>query len=503
MSSTRTTPRASWRRACSRRGRGTRVRSSRSATTRVDKKQAQNLDRDDMVTTVMSAFTSDDGPLRPLPRPQVRPDRAGGVLRPPGRLRRRRPGQPAVRPRPGRRTADAPRRSPPRRTRRLAGTADRRAATRRPSREWERRRTDAVWEVVDARRRSTTANGSVPTKLADGSVRFGGPRPERDTYTLTLTPGRTTITGAPARSPDGRRAAAQGAGPAGQRQPAPQRGPRLRRRRRARQRGRADPRRGRRLRPGRLDGRPWPSTASRARPGASTPPSASRTRRSSRSPGRWRCPPAVTLRVVLEQTHGGGHLIGRLRLAVTDAERPEGRSAAARRDRRDLCDARRASAARRSGRRWPGTSCSISSRPKRRRCPRRARSSRRRATSRPRAVSARRRGAGPCSCCAAARSASRCGRRRPARCRACRACPGQFALSSAGRRGRAPGGAGALAGRPAQRADLAVARQPPVAPPLRPRHRRHAGRHRQDGRAAVAPGTARLARLRGPRRRRR
>ena len=34
-----------------------------------------------------------DGPLRPLPRPQVRPDHPGGLLRPPGRLRRSGPGR--------------------------------------------------------------------------------------------------------------------------------------------------------------------------------------------------------------------------------------------------------------------------------------------------------------------------------------------------------------------------------------------------------------------------
>ena len=54
----------------------------------IDRQIGHYLDRDDMVTTVMSTFVSTHGPLRPLPRPQVRPDPAGRVLRPPGRLRR-------------------------------------------------------------------------------------------------------------------------------------------------------------------------------------------------------------------------------------------------------------------------------------------------------------------------------------------------------------------------------------------------------------------------------
>ena len=66
----------------------------------IDKKQAQYLDRDDMVTTVFTADRQHDGPLRPLPRSQVRSDSADGVLRPASGVRRRRSRESAVRRRP-------------------------------------------------------------------------------------------------------------------------------------------------------------------------------------------------------------------------------------------------------------------------------------------------------------------------------------------------------------------------------------------------------------------
>ena len=66
----------------------------------IDRQIGFYIDRDDMVSTVMSTLRQPDGPLRPLPRPQVRPDLAGGVLRPAGRLRRRRPGRAGLRSRP-------------------------------------------------------------------------------------------------------------------------------------------------------------------------------------------------------------------------------------------------------------------------------------------------------------------------------------------------------------------------------------------------------------------
>ena len=70
------------------------------------------------------------------------------------------------------------------------------------------------------------------------------------------------------------------------------------------------------------------------------------------------------------------------------------------------------------------------------------------------------------------------------------------------RRGRAPRRPGPLAHRPEERADLALDRQPRLALPLRPRHRRHAQRLRPHGPAADAPRAARLAGGRVPRRRR-
>ena len=69
----------------------------------IDEQDRPHLDRDDMVANTMSHVRQPDRPLRPLPQPQVRPDPAGGLLPPAGRVRRRRPRRPAVRPRPGRR----------------------------------------------------------------------------------------------------------------------------------------------------------------------------------------------------------------------------------------------------------------------------------------------------------------------------------------------------------------------------------------------------------------
>ena len=60
--------------------------------TKIDGKIARHLDRDDMVANTDRHVHQPDGPLRPVPRPQVRPDHAGGLLPPPGRLRGPRPG---------------------------------------------------------------------------------------------------------------------------------------------------------------------------------------------------------------------------------------------------------------------------------------------------------------------------------------------------------------------------------------------------------------------------
>ena len=54
-----------------------------------------------MVTTTVQHVLQPDRPLRPVPRSQVRPDHAGGLLQPAGRLRRPRPGRSRVRRRSG------------------------------------------------------------------------------------------------------------------------------------------------------------------------------------------------------------------------------------------------------------------------------------------------------------------------------------------------------------------------------------------------------------------
>ena len=51
-------------------------------------------DLDDMITATGDRLPRPDRPLRPLPRPQVRPDRPARLLRPPGRLRRGQPRRP-------------------------------------------------------------------------------------------------------------------------------------------------------------------------------------------------------------------------------------------------------------------------------------------------------------------------------------------------------------------------------------------------------------------------
>ena len=46
----------------------------------IDREIGRYLDRDDIVTTVMNTFAGPHGAVRPLPRSQVRPDPAGGLL---------------------------------------------------------------------------------------------------------------------------------------------------------------------------------------------------------------------------------------------------------------------------------------------------------------------------------------------------------------------------------------------------------------------------------------
>ena len=135
-------------------------------------RSAQYLDRDDMVTTVMSTFVSTDRPLRPLPRPQVRPDLAGGVLRPAGRLRRRRPGRPPLRPRPGSRIARAATLTEQRSRRSRNEPLEPALACDPPSHArrsaaWERSRQRAgpVWDVL-GRDTVESADGATPRSPA-------------------------------------------------------------------------------------------------------------------------------------------------------------------------------------------------------------------------------------------------------------------------------------------------------------------------------------------------
>ena len=62
----------------------------------LDKAITRNLDRDDMVTTTIGTFNSMTVHCAALPQSQVRSDHAGGLLQPAGRVRRHRPGRPAV-----------------------------------------------------------------------------------------------------------------------------------------------------------------------------------------------------------------------------------------------------------------------------------------------------------------------------------------------------------------------------------------------------------------------
>ena len=283
----------------------------------IDKKQAQNLDRDDMVTTVMSAFASTtvhcarchDHKFDPVSQEEYYALQAvfAGIDR-------------ANRPYDADAATYHRRREIVARRAAIANVTS--AGHELAVAEWERRRTDAVWHAV-APSLVTTANGSVPTKLEDASVRFGGPRPERDTYTLSLTPGLSKITAfrlevltdamlpfeGPGRCDNGNlhlnevrvslvakdkaetipiRAAVADFDQAGWTVNMA------------------------------IDGKP--ATAWGIHPAVGKPHQAVFA-----FARPVHVPPGGQLRVVLEQTHGGGHLIGRLRLAVTGDANPEGR----------------------------------------------------------------------------------------------------------------------------------------------------------------------------------
>jgi mono/diheme cytochrome c family protein len=159
----------------------------------VDKKVAQTLDRDDMVTTVMSAFAGatvhcarcHDHKFDPISQQEhynlqavfAGIDRANRPYDPQPALHRQRLA--LKRRRTELRTARA--------STLLTPTAQAQALA------WEKARgkPDDSWRVLEpAVYRS--AKGSKPVKLADRSLRFGGPRPATDVYTVSA---HTTLRG--------------------------------------------------------------------------------------------------------------------------------------------------------------------------------------------------------------------------------------------------------------------------------------------------------------------
>jgi hypothetical protein len=290
----------------------------------VDKKQAQNLDRDDMVTTALGAFSGatvhcarcHDHKFDPITQEEYYGlqavfagiDRANRPYDPDPAVHRRRLAL-------LRRLADL----------RTAGAAELLSpANQKAAANWEKERPGNrdAW-VVLAPATVTAKNGSVATKLPDGSVRFGGPRPATEVYTITAGTDLAGITAVrlevltddslphrgPGRQDNGNlhlnefRVHAAARGTPGPGKPV------------AIASASAD-----------FDQEGW--GVARAIDGNSTT--------------AWGIYPAVgkphsavfvfkepiphkggcTLTFTLEQTHGGGHLIGRPRLAVTTTARP-------------------------------------------------------------------------------------------------------------------------------------------------------------------------------------
>ncbi len=154
----------------------------------IDKKIAQNLDRDDMVTTALSAFTSTtihcarchDHKFDPITQEEYYGLQAVFA----GIDRANRPYDPdpqAAKARAAllRQKKELEDPGPARTSLLLAPTAQAEAAA------WEKARGGklASWTVLHPTS-VTAAMGSVPAQQPDGSVRFGGKRPEVDTYTV-------------------------------------------------------------------------------------------------------------------------------------------------------------------------------------------------------------------------------------------------------------------------------------------------------------------------------
>jgi hypothetical protein len=289
----------------------------------IDKKQAQNLDRDDMVTTVLSAFSSatvhcarcHDHKFDPISQEEYYGlqsvfagiDRANRLYDPDPAVHRRRLAL-------QQRLRDLP--SAPAAILNTPAVAQSVAA-------WERGRRGAAWQVLEPGR-VTTAKGSVPTTLPDGSVRFAGPRPAVDVYTITATSTLEAITAVrlevltddslphkgPGRQDNGnlhlnefRVTAGPRDATRGVQKPVPI------------HRAVAD-----------FDQEGWtvamaidgkPGTAWGIYPAVGKPHQAIFL---FKEPIRFAGGTALTF--ILEQTHGGGHLIGRLRLSVTNSADP-------------------------------------------------------------------------------------------------------------------------------------------------------------------------------------
>ena len=443
----------------------------------------------------MSTFASTHGPLRPLPRPQVRPDLAGGVLRPPGRLRRRRPGRPRLRPRPRGRTAcagadraaEGPRSAATRR-------CWPRCSTRPCSRPRSRPGKPSSRPAAPSGPCSTPSRSSRPparrsTQQPDRSVLAGGTEPAEDTYTITARRRLPGITAVRLEVLPDDRLPSQGPGPERQRQPAPDRVPGRSRR--------LDPRT---LQPVAIAGR---------RPTSTRPAGASPRRSTATTQTAWGIYPEVGKphQAVFELAERPGARDGRRRstFVLGQTTPPATRSAGSgsrsttsprpvrviarcptRSPRSSPCPPTERTPAQRQElggvSTWPGRSTGSSPRSRRG-----SSSTPRPATSPPTPATSR-----PASPAAGPRPQAR--RHPPARAAA--AAPGRSACVAGlpcavrdrrpERRGRPPRRAGAMADRPGEPADLAVDRQPRLAVPLRPRPRRHAQRLRPDGLAADA-----------------
>lgn len=162
----------------------------------IDKKAAQNIDRDDIVATVMGAFVSStvhcarchDHKFDPISQREYYGLQAAfaGV----DRANRAYDSDPAV----ARRRTELKHELTGLES---GGTSAAKLLSSDVQNEvaaWERARGRDAWTVLDPAT-FATANGSQGTKLPDRSVRFSDTRPETDTYTITASTGLKVITG--------------------------------------------------------------------------------------------------------------------------------------------------------------------------------------------------------------------------------------------------------------------------------------------------------------------